>query len=253
MHTSITCPSGLQGAVRGLKMREINLFTSRKRVRDGSMFSAVLEQCWLETTDPGPYTLDSSGKLDWRKVLQGDRLFTLLKIRTISYPEKYEFSVRCENPRCQRSKPFDWELDLNDLPTNPLTPTAREVLLNGNRFRTLLPVSGRWVEWGLLLGEDEERLSQIIEKATEREELATAAMAFRVKAVEGIDASPRAKEHWIEDLDVQDFATLEAAMSAEVCGVDTGIEVVCPTCGEVFAVDLPFDRSFIRPRHKAAT
>ena len=74
----ITCPSGLSGRVRGMKVREERVLADRKLAKNGGQIDELLGSCWEETLDPGPYAFGEGGKVDWGKVLQGDRFFALL-------------------------------------------------------------------------------------------------------------------------------------------------------------------------------
>jgi hypothetical protein len=81
----ITCPSGLQGRVRGMKVREERVLADRKLAKSGGQVDELLAACWEETLDPGPYALAEGAKLDLGKVLQGDRFFALLMVRALTY------------------------------------------------------------------------------------------------------------------------------------------------------------------------
>jgi hypothetical protein len=73
MANIITCPSGLQGRVRGMKVREERVLADRKLAKNGGQIDELLAACWEETLDAGPYVLGEGSKLDLGKVLQGDR------------------------------------------------------------------------------------------------------------------------------------------------------------------------------------
>jgi len=105
----ITCPTGLTGSIRGLKVREERFLADRKLAKTGSVVDELLRACWEETHDAGPY--DFGGKtIDWDKVLQGDRFFALIEIRALTYGSEYAFSVTCSEAGCRAR--IDWELDL---------------------------------------------------------------------------------------------------------------------------------------------
>lgn len=85
----ITCPSGLTGRIRGMKVREERVLADRKLAKNGGQIDELLTACWEETLDAGPYTLPEGTKLDWGKVLQGDRFFALLMVRALTYGPEY--------------------------------------------------------------------------------------------------------------------------------------------------------------------
>ena len=49
----ITCPSGLTGRVRGMKVREERILADRKLAKSGGQVDELLGACWEETLDPG--------------------------------------------------------------------------------------------------------------------------------------------------------------------------------------------------------
>lgn len=73
MSEIIACPSGLTGRVRKMKVAEARNFSSRKLAQNGDPIGHLLQACWEETIDPGPYQTTDSG-IDWDKVLLGNHL-----------------------------------------------------------------------------------------------------------------------------------------------------------------------------------
>lgn len=55
MSDTITCPSGLTGRIRGMKVREERILADRKLARRDAQIEQILAACWEETVDPGPY------------------------------------------------------------------------------------------------------------------------------------------------------------------------------------------------------
>lgn len=80
----ITCPSGLTGRVRGMKVREERILADRKLAKSGGQVDELLGACWEETLDPGPYDFGDRG-IDRGAVLQGDRFFALLHVWVLTY------------------------------------------------------------------------------------------------------------------------------------------------------------------------
>jgi hypothetical protein len=56
----------------------------RKGFTNGGQIDKLLGSCWEEILDPGPYVFGEGGKVDWGKVLQGDRFFALLVVRALT-------------------------------------------------------------------------------------------------------------------------------------------------------------------------
>jgi hypothetical protein len=236
----ITCPSGLQGRVRGMRVREERVLADRKLAKGGGQVEALLGACWEETLDPGPYGFES-GRADWAQVLQGDRFYALLRVRTLTYGPLYAFSVACREEGCRAA--IEWELDLFDLPVRPLSEASRAAFASGNRFETRLPDAGHRAWFRLLTGADEQRLTAMARGPGER--AFSAMLALRVLELEGVD--PQQKRRALEDLSLRDADFLLGEFDRVDCGVDTAIEVECPRCVATQEVELPFDRTFFLP------
>ncbi len=237
----ITCPSGLTGRVRGMKVREERVLADRKLAKSGGQIDELLGACWEETLDPGPYTLPEGGKLDWGKVLQGDRFFALLMVRALTYGPEYVFAVGCRNDACRAR--IEWEVDLTKLPVRALSDESRAAFLDGNRFETRLPDAGLGVRFRLLTGDDERKLPALQRSAPDR--VLSAVLAYRVLAIDGVE--PKAKRQFLEELTLRDADFLVDEFDRVDCGVDTTIEIECPECFATQEVDLPFDKGFFLP------
>lgn len=53
----VTCPSGLTGRIRGMKVREDRVLADRKLAKSGGQIDELLSACGEETLDARPYTL----------------------------------------------------------------------------------------------------------------------------------------------------------------------------------------------------
>lgn len=70
---------GLSGNIRGMKVREERILA--ELAKRGGQIDELLDLCWQETLEPGPYVFGGGGKVEWGKALQGDRSFALLMVR----------------------------------------------------------------------------------------------------------------------------------------------------------------------------
>ncbi len=244
MSTHIVCPSGLAGEIRGLKGKEGKLLADRAAARAGATFEKILAGCWLATTDPGLYTLDDGGALDWSKVLVADRFYALLRIRALTFGDEYAFSVQCQSAGCRER--FEWTLDLKDLPVTPLSDAAKAAFKAGNRFETKLG-DGRKVWFRLMTGADEVRAAGALKHG--RDGMLLTALALRIVEIEGVADSDKRK--FLDDMELADAAALLDRFDEADGGVETSIEVECPSCMGVQEVQLPFERGFFLPRGKA--
>ena len=240
MSEVITCPSGLSGRIRGMKVREERVLADRQLAKSGGQMDALLTACWEETIDEGPYDFGSD-PVDWGKVLQGDRFYALLQLRALTYGPAYAFAVPCQNDACRAR--IEWELDLRDLPFRPLSEESRAAFVAGNRFATTLPDAGTRVWFRLFTGADERKLPKLRKSAGDR--MLEAMLAFRVVDIEGVEAKD--KKRFLEDLSMRDADALVDEFDRVDCGVDTTVEIECPDCFVTQDVELPFDRTFFLP------
>jgi hypothetical protein len=236
----IHCPSGLSGSIRGLKVREERFLADRKLAKAGTIVDELLRACWLETSDAGPYEF-ADGKVTWDKVLQGDRFYTLVELRTLTYGPDYAFAVTCRESGCRAR--IDWEINLRDLPVRALTDDSRASFVGGNRFETRLPGAGSRVWFRLFTGADERRLPALRKQAGER--MLSAMLSFRVVEIEGVDE--RERRRFLEELSMRDADFLVDEFDRVDCGVETSIEIECPECFARQDVQLPFDQTFFMP------
>ncbi len=236
----ITCPSGLTGSIRGLKVREERFLSDRALAKAGTIVDELLRACWEETQDPGPYTFDG-GKVAWGKVLQGDRFYALMEVRALTYGPEYAFAVTCREATCRAR--IEWEIDLHDLVVRPLSDASRAAFVGGNRFETQLPDAGRRVQFRLFSGDDERRLPAIRKQAGDR--ALSAMLAFRIVEIDGVD--DRDRRRFVEDLSMRDADFLVDEFDRVDCGVETSIEIECPDCFARQDVQLPFDQTFFMP------
>lgn len=240
---SIICPSGFGGRIRSLKGSELNLLGDKKAIRAGDLFDNLLRACWLSVEDPGPYNFDVGGPVNWSKVLVADRFYTLLQIRSTTYPDDpYGFRVTCDDSACGVS--FTWDIDLDDLPVKPIPEESLEKLRSGEPFVTT--ILGKKIQFRLTTGDDERRGAKFLKGMQQR---ILDVLNMRVLSVEGIE--PSAKRAWLSDLDLSFHRDMIAAFDKCDGGVETEITVECPECGNTFSIDLPFGREFFLPKRRS--
>jgi hypothetical protein len=244
MPTTIICPSGLSGEIRGLKGKEGKLLADRGAARAGSTFEKLLAGCWLQTLDPGLYDVPDGAPLDWSKVLVADRFYTLLQIRSLTFGDEYAFSVQCKSAGCRER--FEWELSLADLPVRALSETSRAAFKDGNRFEARLPRDGRRVWFRLMTGADEARAAVALKNA--RDGMLLTALAIRIVEIEGV--ADKDRRAFLEEMEMADATALLDTFEEVDGGVETTLEVECPHCFGVQEVELPFERGFFLPRAK---
>ena len=183
--TLVECPSGLKGHIRKLKTDELELLADKRKLRDGTAYDKILERCWVDTTNYGPY----KAPLNWDDVLQGDRFYVLLALRHLVYGV-YKFDVDC--PYCEN--PIPWQVNLTQLPIQPYSPESIRKHQANEPFETL--VAGKRVTFRLITGHHEKKLAQLLQGKSP----IAASVAYRLLTVEGLSEKSDFQP-WVRNLD----------------------------------------------------
>lgn len=245
----IVCPSGLQGEIRGLKVKEANLLADRAGLKKGTALDNVLAGCWLGTLDAGPYAWAEVGKpIDWSKALVCDRFYTLMRIRAETFGEEYAFKLQCTSNSC--GERFEWELKLCDLPVKQLPESSRVTVLAGdNRFETTLD-DGRRCWFALQTGANEVAAAAALRSASSR--IIVTALASRIHEIEGVPKGI-AVSRYLDELGMREIFKLLELFDEVDGGIETDIDVECPSCGMEQSVSLPFGADFFIPKTKKSS
>lgn len=277
----ITCPSGLSGVIRGMKGREAQAFVDPQQVRTFGSMDTMLTNCWLETRDAGPYTLDAgrdgTERPKWPEVLIGDRFAALIDIRVATFGSDYDFDVKCQS--CEQQ--YGWELSLRDLPRQPFpAETIEKIKAGRNSFDMDLP-DGRVLVFKIGTGAEEKKIAQLKGGPGSTRKLGpvdsiftqtlgiytsvndpivakTVGLATPIVGKNGEEMLPipgglNGARRYLEDLDFPTLLDVLDEMQRVDGGVQTTIETVCENCGWKQEIELPFQRSFFAPRPKRKT
>jgi hypothetical protein len=235
----ITCPSGLKGVVRKLKVSDLDIFANRSLMRKGgsAVEAELANRVWQETLDRGPYTFDGNRPPWTGEVLSGDRFYAIMQSRILTRGSDYEFDVQCDNNACRNR--FRWGLDLEDLPVVVLSDESKAQLSKENRFASTLEDSGDTVLWALPTGQIQRRMDKYVKQ---HGQALSVVFAARLLGVEGEERVSFVE--YMKELGVDDFDQLSYEMQRADCGVDTGIEVECPTCQNIIEEEVGFGKDF---------
>lgn len=241
----ITCPSGLAGEVRALKVRELQQLGDASLARGGRNLDIMLGMM-TAITDPGPYPWEVGARPNWDAVLSGDRFAALIDIRCATWGADYEFTIPC----AECGEPIPWELDLRELPRTAFPAETLAQLTDGgkNEFSCAGP-AGEIVRFKLLNGADEKAIDAHRRQNNGRFGIGDGL----VRKILGVDELKDAKvREWIYDLDAQPARALLERMQLVEGGVETDIEIVCKDVGCMWRqwVSLPFGRAFYVPPKK---
>ncbi len=224
-------PAGHKVEMRKMKVSEEDILTDMQLTKEGKTFDRLLEAC-------------IKSEMPLKKMLIGDRVFLLIKLRLISKGNIYEARFNC--PSC--TEPFKSDIDLEKIKVQKL-----------NKKNLKLDDSGRYVFWTeplpeskkkfklrLLIGDDEDKLSEI--RKDYPKQFMSRLLLIRTTEIEG---EKMKNINMFLDLDSEDSQYLRDTYDDHDCGMDTEIEVVCPNCYMTQTINLPIDQvSFFLPSNK---
>jgi len=179
------------------------------------------------------------------QLLTIDRTYMLIYLRGISYSPNYDVEVKC--PECE--KKFGTTIDLNTLYVEPCPvdygPTLQDVLPT-----TKLPFSYR-----LSTGRDEQEITEYRDRRIKAFGDASAddTLIYRTSMLlDNIDGLTNKGELQIllKNLPISDVSYVRNCINEPPFGVDTNVEITCPSCLQDFEVDLPLEANFFFPRRK---
>lgn len=217
-----------RGLIKLLPMglAEEEILTNRAYHKNSSMFRVLFDTC-MESDYPA------------KKLLSYDVLYLVYCLRQITYGEDYKFDIKCGE--CDKSFSYDMNISEIDFKELEETQDARTISL---------PVSKYSATLRLLRLADEEEIARLKNSTyADDEEVSETILNLFVRTVsiqdeKGNEISP---DDWIEFytcLPVKD--KLEIKKSFEKAVNDPKISVVCPKCGNVIKMSVPFDSDFFR-------
>lgn len=187
------------------------------------------------------------------QMLITDRLFLLLKIRSLSYGSSYTFKLRC--PNCGQQ--YDREIDLNELEVR--YADADEGTPNGaivEPFEVKLPISNKTVLLRFLRVADERDIIKYVQMRKRKTvEQGDPGYSYRtakhIVSVDGEELDMGKMIVFVEGLHARDSLAIRNALDAHDFGINVEIEEECRFCDNLYTFYMPFDAEFFRPRSTA--
>ena len=220
--------------VRSMTGEEEQILATPRFVRKGQAINMIFQNCVQERINPD-------------KLLTADRTYLLIFLRGISYTPAYDVEVRCSN--CDAK--FATVIDLNSLWVDPCPDDFDPGILSGT-----LPTTGYHYRYRLSRGVDETQLQEYREHkmkgfdtAGKPDDTLIYRTAQLLVDIEGLDNKHELLA-LLKRLPISDVSHLRNAVKEPPFGVDTNIEIPCPSCMSDFTVDLPLEANFFFPRKK---
>jgi hypothetical protein len=171
-----------------------------------------------------------------------DRLYTLHRIRVVTYGGEYQFEVDC--PKCEFESKYT--IDLNLLPVTYLEDGDVEP------YYVSLPVCKKRIGWRFLRGDDEHEARVYERKIKSRGKTGDPSLVFQLaRRIVSVDG----KEDWkfnalikfVNEMHSRDMLYWRKSVNEQSVGLDMEIEVTCRSCGKNHVIDLPLGEDFFRP------
>ena len=219
-------------SVRPMTGEEEQILATPRLVRKGQAINMIFQKCIKEN-----YKVDN--------LLTADRTYLLLYLRGISYSHSYDVEVKC--PEC--SSKFSTNVDLSSLYVNECPHDFGPIL------EDTLPNSKLPFRYRMSTGRDEQEINEHRERRMKQfgdsatDDTLTYRTAQLVEEIAGVTDKSEI-QILIKNLTLTDVSYLRSTINEPPFGVDTNVEINCPSCTAEFNIDLPLEANFFFPRKK---
>lgn len=226
------------------------------KIPDGTVHirkATVMEECKIQAASSMHSVLNtlistccklpagmSSGDL-----LITDRVAILIALRVYTFGPLYDYVYRCQSCGTSQKNTVDFSQDLTV--QGPPDDAVEPLLLR-------LTDADREIGVRQLRGKDEDIIAKSARKVrmANNDEADTSnltRMALQVVSIDGEDVSDKrdVKEKFISGLTMADAADLRDAVASLESGVDTTVNPICESCGNVNTLAIPVTLEFFRP------
>jgi hypothetical protein len=218
--------------IRPMTGEEEQILATPRLVKKGQAIDMIFQKCIRDN-----YRVEN--------LLSIDRTYILIYLRGISYSPAYDVEIKC--PECGAK--FAHTIDLNSL---YLESCPDEF---GPNLQDVLPTSKLPFSYRLATGKDEQnvqdhrdrRVKNFGDTATDDTLLYRTAMLL--EEIDGI-FNKSELQLLLKSLPINDLSHLRNCTNEPPFGVDTNVEIICPSCLHEFEIDLPLAANFFFPRRK---
>jgi hypothetical protein len=221
-------------SIRPMTGEEEQILATPRFVRKGQAINMIFQKCLKEGNQFKPENL-----------LTIDRTYLLIYLRGISYSPKYEVEIKC--PECETK--FSTTIDLNALYVESCPDSY------GPELQDTLPTTKLPFSYRLSTGRDEQDINDHRDRRIKAFGDASAddTLTFRTAALlNDIDGITNKNELQVllKNLPINDVSYIRNCINEPPFGVDTNIQIVCPSCFAEFGIDLPLEANFFFPRRR---
>lgn len=218
--------------IRPMTGEEEQILATPRFVRKGQAINMIFQKCIKED-------------FKVENLLTTDRTYLLLYLRTISYSHSYDVEVKC--PEC--STKFSTNVDLSSLYVNQCPVEF------GPALEDTLPNSKLKFKYRLSTGRDEQEINEYRERRlkmfgdTATDDTLTYRTAQLIDEIDGV-TDKMELQILLKNLPINDVSYIRSIINEPPFGVDTNVEINCPSCQAEFSIELPLEANFFFPRRK---
>lgn len=219
--------------VRPMTGEEEQILATSRFVKKGKAVDMIFNRCIQEN-------------IPTENLLSVDRTNLLIYLRGISYTPQYDVEIKC--PEC--GVKFSTIIDLGDLDVEFCPNEFNAESLTGN-----LPQTGFSYQYRLATGADEQDVTNYRDKRIQawgdqgEDDTLLYRTALLLERIEGVTRR-REIQHLLKKLPISDVVYLRNEINEPPFGVDTEVDIICPSCTEDFKIDMPLETNFFFPRKK---
>ena len=219
--------------VRPMTGEEEQILATPRFVRKGQAINMIFSRC-IQDKEYKPDLL-----------LTTDRTYLLIFLRGISYSPEYDVEIKC----AECDKKFSTVIDLNSLFVEQCPSDF------GPTLEDVLPNSGFRFSYRLSRGKDENEIQDYRDRRIKMfgdaaaDDTLTYRTAQLVTEMEEV-TDKREIQTLIQSLPISDVSYIRNLVNEPPFGVETGVEIVCPSCLHEFEIELPLEANFFFPRRK---
>jgi len=232
-YDGVNGPSNGILSIRQMTGEEEQILATPRFVRKGQAINMIFKRCIMEDN------------FQPENLLTADRTYLLIYLRGISYSNHYDVEIKC--PECGAK--FSTDIDLSSLYVEHC-PNEFGPLLEDT-----LPTTNLVFHYRLSTGRDEQEITEYRDRRlkTYGDQAADDTLTHRTSMLlEDIDGITDKSELQVllKNLPINDVAHIRNSINEPPFGVDTNVEIVCPSCTAEFEMDLPLEANFFFPRKK---
>lgn len=225
-------PSNGIVSIRPMTGEEEQILATPRFVRKGQAINMIFEKCLREN-----FRADN--------LLTTDRTYLLIYLRGISYGTNYDVEIKC--PECE--KKFSTSVDLSSLYVEPCPDDY------GPALQDVLPTSKLPFAYRHSTGRDEQEITEHRDRRikafgdTSADDTLHYRTALLLDHIDGITSKVEL-QMLLKNLPIADVNHIRGLINEPPFGVETDVEIVCPSCLQDFNIDLPLESNFFFPKRK---